>query len=164
MQDPTLDPVLDRALRQVRVERTRDHRRRVRASTAVSTTLATAVLAGGFYLGQHSTPEAEDRPPGQRTSEERVLVGATEGVRMTATVTPVEGWLRLRSVVDGVPAGERCKLVVTDAGGQSFVAGGWVAAQRGETALAGAALVDLDHLRDISVVTADGRVLVTATP
>lgn len=146
------DPILDRALRQARAERARDHRRRVRATTAVSTALAAAVLAGGIHLGRRGTPE------------DHVLVGATEGVRMTTTVTPADGWLRLRSVVGGVPPGERCELVVTDAGGGRFVAGGWVAAQGGETALAGSAMVAFDDLRTISVVTADGRVLVTAAP
>ncbi|ONI89144.1 hypothetical protein ALI22I_16670 [Saccharothrix sp. ALI-22-I] len=149
------DPILERTLRQVRTEKARDRKRRGGVVTAVSTALAAAVLAGGVYLGQHSV------------SGERVLVAtAATGVRMTATLTPADGWVRLRAVVDGIDAGEKCQLVVTDLRGRRYVAGGWVASRLGDgdTALAGAAMVDLDELAALSVVTVDGRVLVTATP
>ncbi|WP_158852197.1 hypothetical protein [Saccharothrix deserti] len=187
------DPILERTLRQVRTEKARDRKRRGGVVTAVSTALAAAVLAGGVYLGRHSV------------SGERVLVATTAtGVRMTATLTPADGWVRLRAVVDGIDAGEKCQLVVTDLRGRRYVAGGWVASRPGDsrpgdsrlgdsqlgdsrlgdsrlgdsrlgdsrlgdsrlggTALAGAAMVDLDELATISVVTVEGRVLVTATP
>jgi hypothetical protein len=166
------DPILERTLRQVRTERTRDRKRRGGVVAVVSTALAAAVLAGGAYLGRHSVPG------------ERVLVATTaDGVRMTATITPADGWVRLRAVVDGVKAGERCQLVVTDVRGRRYVAGGWVAAPSadarstdarstgsrpvdagpGDTALAGAAMVDPDELAAVAVVTVDGRVLVTGS-
>ncbi|MEU4442821.1 hypothetical protein AB0K14_28345 [Actinosynnema sp. NPDC050801] len=171
------DPILERTLRQVRTERMRDRKRRGGVVAAVSTALAAAVLAGGAYLGRHSVPG------------ERVLVATTaDGVRMTATITPADGWVRLRAVVDGVKAGERCQLVVTDVRGRRYVAGGWVAAPSadarstdarsadarstgsrpvdagpGDTALAGAAMVDPDELAAVAVVTVDGRVLVTGS-
>ncbi|GAB3008460.1 hypothetical protein [Saccharothrix stipae] len=161
------DPILERTLRQVRTERTRDRKRRGGVVVVVSTALAAAALAGGAYLGRHSVPG------------ERVLVATTtDGVRMTATITPADGWVRLRAVVDGVDAGERCQLVVTDVRGRRYVAGGWVAARPtdarpdgsrpvdpgpGDTALAGAAMVDPDELATVAVVTVDGRVLVTGS-
>ncbi|MCE6994645.1 hypothetical protein LZG04_07465 [Saccharothrix sp. S26] len=145
------DPILDRALSRVRAERARDRRRRGGAATAVCAVLATAVLAGGVHLGRHSVPG------------ERVLVVTTpDGVRMTTAVTPADGWVRLRVVVDGVDAGERCRLVVTDGRGERHVAGGWVASRFGGTALAGAVVVDPDELAAVSVVTEDGRVLVAS--
>ncbi|MGM1061266.1 hypothetical protein [Saccharothrix sp. Mg75] len=146
------DPILDRALRRVRTERVRDHRRRGGAVAAASTVLAAAVLAGGVYLGQHSVP-------GERV----LLATAAGGVRMTATVTPADGRLRLRAVVDGAAPGERCTLVVTDTDGRRYVAGGWVASRGEDTSLAGAVMVDPGELAAVSVVTADGRTLVTAT-
>jgi hypothetical protein len=145
------DPILERTLRQVRTEKARDRRRRGGVVTAVSTALAAAVLAGGVYLGWHSVPG------------ERVLVAtAADGVRMTTTVTPADGWVRLRAVVAGIDAGERCQLVVTDVRGRRYVAGGWVASRLGDTALAGAAMVDPDEVAAVSIVTEDGRVLVTS--
>jgi hypothetical protein len=154
------DRILERTLSQVRAEKARGRRRRAGVVAAVGATLAAAVLAGGVYLGRHSVPG------------ERVLVATAAGVRMTATVTPADGWLRLRAVVDGVDAGEKCRLVVTDRRGRRYVAGGWVASRSGDstqadstqadTALAGAAMVDPDDLATIDVVTVDGRVLVRA--
>ncbi len=145
------DPILERTLRQVRAEGARDRGRRRGVVAVVGAALAAAVLAGGVHLGRH-------RVPG-----DRVLVATTAaGVRMTTTVTPADGWVRLRAVVDGVDAGERCRLVVTDRSGRRHVAGGWVASRLGDTALAGAALVDPAELVAVGVVTEDGRVLVTA--
>ncbi|MFD1152567.1 anti-sigma factor, partial [Saccharothrix hoggarensis] len=72
-----------------------------------------------------------------------------------------DGWVRLRAVVAGVDPGERCRLVVTDVRGRRHVAGGWVASRGGgDTALAGAVLVDVDDVAAIGVVTEDGRTLV----
>jgi hypothetical protein len=144
------DPILERALRQVRVEQARDRRRRGGVVTVLGAVLAAAVLAGGVQLGRHSVPG------------ERVVVATTaDGARLTATVTPTDGWVRLRAVVDGVAAGERCRLVVTDDRGRRYVAGGWVASRLGDNAVAGAVVVDPDELAAIGVVAEDGRVLVT---
>ncbi|MER5268595.1 hypothetical protein ABTZ99_41540 [Actinosynnema sp. NPDC002837] len=145
------DPILERALRQVRAERARDRGRRGGVVAAVSTALAVAVLAGGVHLGRRSAP-------GQRLLD----ATAADGVRLTTTVTPADGWVRLSAVVAGVDAGERCRLVVTDVRGLRYAAGGWIASRRGDTALAGAAVVDPDELAAVSVVTEDGRVLVTS--
>ncbi|MCC8244156.1 hypothetical protein [Saccharothrix luteola] len=146
------DPILERTLRQVRAERACDRRRRGGVVTVVGVALAAAVLAGGVHLGRHRAPGA------------RLLVAtAADGVRLTTTVAPADGWVRLSAVVAGVDAGERCLLVVTDVHGRRHVAGGWVAPRLGDTALAGAAVVGPDELAAVSVVTEDGRVLVTST-
>ncbi|QFZ22263.1 hypothetical protein [Saccharothrix syringae] len=146
------DPILERALSQVRTERTRDHRRRGGVVAVVGTTLAAAVLAGGVHLGRQSVPAT------------RVLVASSaDGIHMTTTVTPADGWVRLRAVVDGIPPGSRCQLVVTDTRGRRYVAGGWVAPGREDTTLTGAAVVPPTDLATISVVTTDNRTLITAT-
>ncbi|MFE9751360.1 hypothetical protein ACFYOT_41180 [Saccharothrix saharensis] len=144
-------PILERALGQVRAERARDRTRRRGVAAVACAVLAGAVLAGGVHLGRHSVPG------------DRVLVATSaDGVRMTATVTPADGWVRLRAQVDGIEAGERCRLLVTDARGLGHVAGGWVASRTGGHALTGAVAVDPGAPAAISVVTEDGRVLVTA--
>lgn len=147
------DPILDRALRRVRAERAHHRGRRGRAVAAACALLAAAVLAGGVHLGRHSVPAARV-----------VTATAADGVRLTAAVTPADGWVRLSAVVDGVAAGERCRLVVTDVRGRTHVAGGWVAARPPEsTTLTGAALVDPDEVAAVGVVTEDGRVLVAGS-
>ncbi|WP_433262946.1 hypothetical protein ACQPZF_30875 [Actinosynnema sp. CS-041913] len=146
------DPLLERTLRQVRAEKARDRRRRGGIVTAVSATLIAAVLVVGVHLGRHSAPG------------ERVLVAtAASGTRMTTTITPADGWVRLHAAVDGIDPGEKCELVVTDSAGRRYVAGGWVASRRGDTGLAGAAMVDPAEVATISVVTVDGRVLITVS-
>jgi hypothetical protein len=118
----------------------------------VGAALVTAVLAGGVLLGRQSAPGA------------RVLVADSgDGIHLTTTVTAAEGWVRLHAVVDGIPSGSRCKLVVTDTGGHRYVAGGWVAPGRDRTTLVGAAVVAPADLSAVSVVTADDRTLITAT-
>ncbi|CCH33738.1 hypothetical protein ABZ816_21920 [Actinosynnema sp. NPDC047251] len=145
------DPILEGALRRVRDEKARDRGRRGRLRAATSAALAAAVLAGGLHLGRHSLPA------------HRILVATTGSTRMTTTITPADGWVRLHAAVDGIDPGERCTLVVTDSHGRRYVAGGWVAARREHTDLDGAALVDPADLATISVVTVDGRTLVTTT-
>jgi len=151
------DLLLQRTLTRVRQEKARDARRRGRVVAMLSAVLLSAALAGGVVIGQELT----------REPAERVLAGGVaNGARMTTTITPSEGWLRLRTVVDGVDRGEKCRLVVTDRAGRKFVAGGWVESNRGEAegaALAGAVMVAAEDLRTISVVTVDGRVLVTSS-
>ncbi|NUT47673.1 MAG: hypothetical protein HOV94_10255 [Saccharothrix sp.] len=145
------DPILERTVRQVRAERSRARRRRGGVVAAVAAARVTAVLAGGVHLGRLSAPG------------DRVLVATTaDGVRLTTAVTPADGWVRLRAAVDGIHPGERCRLVVTDLRGTRHVAGGWVASRSADTALSGAVLVVPDEPASVSVVTVDGRVLVSA--
>jgi hypothetical protein len=150
-----VDPLLDRTLTAVRGERSRSDLRRGGVVVTAAVVLAASALVSGVVLGRTGTG------PGVP----RVLEGTTAGgVHMTATVTPAEGWVRLAATVDGVHDGERCRLVVTTRTGQRYVAGNWVASPegvRGGTALAGAAMVDVADLGAVSVVTVDGRVLVS---
>ncbi|WP_199444260.1 hypothetical protein [Umezawaea beigongshangensis] len=152
-----VDLLLDRTLSTVRGERARSDRRRGSVVVTGAVVLCASALVSGVALGR--TAAAPHVP--------LVLEGTTTGgVHVTAVVTPAEGWVRLAATVDGVPDGERCRLVVTTRTGQRHVAGNWVASPegaRGDTALAGAALVDVADLGAVSVVTVDGRVLVSTT-
>ncbi|GAA3852562.1 hypothetical protein GCM10022243_17720 [Saccharothrix violaceirubra] len=140
------DPLLDRTLCRVRAERART---RTRIRTAAATLLA-VLLATGVHLGRHSVPG------------ERVLTASAHGTSLSATVTPDEGWIRLKASIDGIPPGEHCHLVVEDDRGTRTVAAGWVASAAEHTDVAGTALVDPDAVVGIEVETTDGRVLITA--
>jgi hypothetical protein len=150
------DLLLQRALGRVRREKARESRRRQSFAVVVSTSLLAAALAGGVVIGRDLT----GGDAGQ------VIVGAiANGTSMTATITPADGWLRLRADIDGVGTGVKCRLIVTDVRGNRFVAGGWVGAD-GEgghgVTLSGAALVPTEDLQSVSVETVDGEVLVSA--
>jgi hypothetical protein len=149
------DLLLQRTLGRVRHEKAREGRRRQTFAVVVSTSLLAAALAGGVVIGRQQTED----------SGELLVGGIANGVSLSAVITPAEGWSRLRVDVKGVPPGERCWLVVTDVHGDRFVAGSWIAGGgepgRGVT-LDGAALVDKDDLRSVSVEAPDGRVLVSA--
>jgi hypothetical protein len=63
--------------------------------------------------------------------------------------------------VRGVPEDVRCSLVVTDASGQTVVAGSWQTSyDEGKTWYTGGSSVMLDSVRSFSIVSG-GRVLVT---
>jgi len=149
------DLLLQRTLGRVRHEKARESRRRQSFAVVVSTSLLAAALAGGVVIGRHLTED----------SGELMVGGIANGASLSAVITPAEGWSRLRVNVKGVPSGEQCRLVVTDVHGARFVAGSWIAGTgepgRGVT-VDGAALVDKDDLKSVSVETVDGRVLVSA--
>lgn len=90
---------------------------------------------------------------------------AGTGARIAATVVPAAGWVRLSVEVTGVPAGERCRLVVVGAGGERQTAGSWVvsakAAAEGSN-LSGFALVPPDQVSAVVVENFAGRRFVSA--
>jgi hypothetical protein len=45
---------------------------------------------------------------------------------MAVRVTPVGDWVRINAAVTGVPAGQRCRLIVVSKNGDREVAGSWV--------------------------------------
>ncbi|MEJ2858215.1 MULTISPECIES: hypothetical protein [unclassified Saccharothrix] len=118
----------------------------------MSATVLAGVLVCGMQWGHHSVPR------------EQLLTAESGKIHMTATVTPADGWVRLNATVTGLRPDERCQLVVTDARGRHFVAGGWVATHGNDTTLSGAALVALSDIAAISVITPTGHTLVSATP
>ncbi|RSS58443.1 zf-HC2 domain-containing protein [Streptomyces sp. WAC01280] len=129
------DLLLQRTLRQMRVERGGVRRRR----QAVTGLVAAAVLAGVFWAGTAvpggGAPVALPPPvpsvtappapplPGTRVAS---ATDASSGARMTVRVTPAAGWVRVHAAVTGVPKGERCLLVVVGRDGSRTTAGSWV--------------------------------------
>jgi hypothetical protein len=91
---------------------------------------------------------------------------ATTGAVLTVGLTPATGWVRVRATVERVKAGERCQLVVRTRDGSQILAGSWLVSAKGEqdgTTLDGSALVPVDQVASVDVVTVDGRRLVSAT-
>src|SRR5262249_40114055 len=123
------DLLLQRTIRQVRAEKSRDVRQRRLLVAAGVAALVAAALGGGGVLGHRSapgsvaiaptTPPAATSAPASTIPGTRVLRGTNpaNGVTMAVTVTPAKGWVRLHATVDNVKPGLRCQLVVRDKAG-----------------------------------------------
>ncbi|MGH3588506.1 MAG: anti-sigma factor, partial [Pseudonocardia sp.] len=90
-----------------------------------------------------------------------VLVGGGDpGISMRTTLTPAAGWVRLSTSVEGLPAGERCQIVVVARDGSRHIAGSWLVPQGGWGAgmtLDGSAIVPLDQVAQVVVQNEAGR-------
>jgi hypothetical protein len=159
--------LLQRTLWQVRRE-TRSYQRRRPLLAAAAAVLAAALLGVGILVGQRiaapvvqptvaPTPSASTPVPGTRTA---TATDPTTGATLAVTVIPAAGWVRLTAKVDGVPAGEDCRLVVVAKDGTRREAGTWRVSPAGErdgTPLASFALVDPAQVDAIEVENLDGR-------
>lgn len=158
---PEGDLVLGRALRQIRSESAARRRGRYGAVLAVAAVTAAAVLTGGVLVGRATAPsETVLAQPAAPPPGGRVLSGGAGPVAMTATLTPASGWVRVAASVVGIPAGERCHLVVVARDGRREIAGGWVVSLQGEargTALDGSAMVAPEDVAAVVVANEAGH-------
>ncbi len=84
---------------------------------------------------------------------------------MTVTVTPAAGWVRVKATAVGIPAGERCMLVVIDRNRDRYIAASWLVSPVGEetgTTVDGAAIVAPEDVAAVAVVNFEGREFVIA--
>ncbi|WP_216215226.1 zf-HC2 domain-containing protein [Amycolatopsis aidingensis] len=164
--------VLGRTLRQVRREAVAG-RTRGRLLTGVAAAIVVGlVLAVGFLVGQNSTGTTNvAQPPsvtGTALPEGTQVVSGTDpetGARMTARVTPAAGWVRVNASVSGIPAGEKCLLLVVDKEGKRRIAGSWVVSAKGAaegTTLDGSAIVRPSEVTAIEVTNVSGARFVSA--
>lgn len=179
------DLLLQRTLRQVRAERAetvppavrpvaaaeptpiRSRRRSVLVAAAVAL-IAGAALTGGVLIGRQTTDPVADPGttpstvvPGEKTAR---ATDQSTGTTMAATVTPKAGWVAVKVKVDNLPPGAQCELRVTDASGKSFVAGSWLVSDKGSReghVIDGAALVPIDKVKSVDVVTFQGQRMVS---
>src|SRR5262249_8106896 len=153
------DLLLQRILREVRRANAHAARQRLALVAAGVVALVTVAAGAGVLAGRGSAPRHDEvlptvpatvpattattappTPPGVRT------VSATDprtGAKITATVTPAAGWVRVHADVGGIPAGKRCELVVVPRSGAPVVAGSWLVSPKGAkdgTSLDGSAL------------------------
>jgi hypothetical protein len=145
-------PVLDRLLAAARsTPRTRQLRRPLAAALAL---VAAAPLAGAAAVGsgQFAAPSGP-QPVAIRTIDARSQVHAA--VTLSARSWGTEVQLRLSRVSPG----EHCSLVARSWDGRSDVAATWVASYHGTADVPGTTAIPLDQLREVDVVTAEGRQL-----
>lgn len=163
------DLVLTRALRTVRAESGSQVRKRGVGLIAASLVLCAGAGGAGVILGSQAAPTAVTAQPSRSAPvpDTRTLaaIDADSGSRMTVTLTPAAGWVRLTADVTGIPGGERCQLVVIGEDGSRTVAGGWLSSAAGErdgTEVSGSAAVAVDAVAAVVVENEDGRRYVTA--
>jgi Putative zinc-finger len=162
------DLLLQRTLRAVRSEQSRAGRGRLALAAASVVALLAVAVAGGVLAGRQAstgtvalpTPIASASPPGTRTVS---AIDAKTGARLTATIRPAAGWVRVHADTTGIRAGERCQLVVVDRNGTSVVAGSWLVSPQSATngtSLDGSALVSAADVTAVQIVTLGGEKLV----
>ncbi|MFJ9611947.1 anti-sigma factor family protein [Kitasatospora sp. NPDC101176] len=168
------DLLLQRTLRQARTERGSVLLRRRARIGAVAAVAAAAALVLGIALGRSTdtappvaagpapnTATATAPPAGTRTGS---VTDPATGARMTLTVTPAMGWVRVNAAVTGIPAGQRCHLVVNGRNGATADAGSWLVSAVGAksgTTLDGSAIVAPEEVTSVSVVNESGQTFVT---
>ncbi|MBC3192966.1 zf-HC2 domain-containing protein [Pseudonocardia sp. C8] len=171
---PPRDLPLRRALREIGGSPAGDHRlpeagghprRRARRRSGGGTpnrrvgrwaAAAAAVLAlvgGGVVAGRLTAPGPAGAvlaaAPGART-----VTGEQGAVRMTASLAPADGWVRVEAALRGVPPGRDCTLVVVGADGTARPAAHWrTAPPRDPPAppVAGSALIEPALVRAVAV-------------
>lgn len=156
------DLLLRRTVRQVRRES--GGRGRRLAGVAAAIVLGAAGVGGGFLAGQGTDGPVIVAAPASAPSTDGAVTGRAvddgTGATMAVAVVPASGWVRLSATIRGIPAGERCRLVVVDADGDREPAGTWLVSLAGErdgTTLDGSALVAPENVRAVEVETEDGR-------
>jgi anti-sigma factor RsiW len=166
------DLLLQRTLRQVRGEAAGVRRRRsalvgVAAAVVVAASIATGAVVGRVTGGAdpivaQPTASAPTVAPGTRTA---TTVDPSTGARLTVAVSPAPGWVRVKAAVAGIPQGERCLIQVVGKDGKETVAGSWLVSEAGAkdgTTLDGSALVPVDQVASVRIVTEGGKQYVSA--
>jgi anti-sigma factor RsiW len=160
---PDADFMLQRTVRQVRAEAAARRRRGRFLFVAAAAAVIAVVLGGGVMIGRQTAPP----PPAVAAAPGAVQLAGdgAPGVSMTATLTPAAGWVRLTTSVKGIPAGERCYIVVVAQDGTREIAGGWLVSPSGwrdGVTLDGSALVPLDQVAEVVIQNEEGREFATA--
>ncbi len=169
---PMGDFALRRALRQMRAETEQDTdenilpRRRgtirpaiLRGIAAAAATLA--LIGGGAVVGRLTAPGSATIA----AAEGRTVQGTDGAVRMTATLTPAAGWVRLAASVQGLAPNQKCTLLLISRDGTSAVAGNWITGtpKPGSTpaGINGSAIMDPSEVRAVAIRNDAGRTLIS---
>jgi hypothetical protein len=143
----------------------RQLRGRHRLALGIAAVVTGAALAGGVLIGRATAPATTvTAAPVAPATGTRVLEGVDGSVRLVAIITPVRGWVRVSADVSGIPAGERCELVVVAKDGTEASAGGWLTeADLAGATVDGSALVAPEDVAGVLVRNQDGREFVSAS-
>jgi hypothetical protein len=168
---PGSELVLQRTLRQIRKESGARRGRRL-ALVAAAVAALIGVGAAGAALGRSTVSEINSEtmtvaPTTPAETGSRILTGfdPSSRARMTVTVTPAAGWVRIKATAVGIPAGQRCMLVVIDRSQDRYIAASWLVSPAGEekgTTVDGAAIVAPENVAAVAVQNFEGREFVIA--
>jgi anti-sigma factor RsiW len=155
---PDGDLPLQRALWQIRGEtRSRRTRRRVVLAAAAAVT-ATALAGGSVAIGRLTAPDTVIAGPVAPDGTSTVVQGSDGPVQLQAVLTPATGWVRVSATVRGIPAGERCAIVVVAKDGTQQIAASWLTGQDPTGApIDGSAVVAAEDVASIVVRNDEGR-------
>jgi len=170
------DLLLQRTLRQVRIQTAQKRQRRSGVLVSAAAAVLVAAIGGGVLIGRGTAPSVPLAQPTATASASAsasvpagtrsvTAVGSGTGARMTVTVMPAAGWVRVSATVGGIPAGEKCRLEVVARDGTAILAGGWLVSATGEangTTLNGSALIDPAQVAAVRVVNTAGKEFVNA--
>lgn len=133
---------------------------------------AVVLLALGGIVGRQTaptpvagplpTPAASAGPTPVPGTRDATAVDPATGVRLTVEVVPAAGWVRVTAATAGIPAGQRCHLLVVDRSGKKVEAGSWLVSAAGErdgVTLQGSAIVPPDDVASVRVENEAGDVL-----
>ncbi|TNC27678.1 anti-sigma factor [Amycolatopsis alkalitolerans] len=155
------DLLLQRTLRRIRREKGRESGRRRAMAATTAVVVAVAFTGSGIALGRMSATPGVTQTAGTRTAS---ATDAATGARMTVSVRPAAGWVRVSATVAGIPAGQKCRLFVVSRDGTRQEAGSWLVPGTGHgTELDGAALVASADVSGVEVENFDGRKYVSVT-
>jgi anti-sigma factor RsiW len=162
------DLVLPRALRRINQEKAAGHRKRTLSITAAAAVVALAALGGGILIGRGGDTQPSVAAAGPTTSNvpgTQQLTGADAGAKLAATVVPANGWVWVHASVSGIPAGQKCRLVVVSRSGQTEIAGSWLVPANPASAikLDGSALIAPADVAAVEVQNLAGHVFVRAS-
>jgi len=168
-QDPADDLVLQRALREIRTERTGARRRRVLTIAAAVVALVAAPVITAVVVGGNGGGQQIAQPPAST-----VLTGSTvqgrdpaTGVSGAATLAAASWGTKVQAKFTHEPRGEKCKLVVVSTSGERQIAGNWTvtdtAAAGAGTNVQGSVSVPTTDIARLEVWTAAGQRLLTIT-
>lgn len=159
------DFLLQNTVRRVRAQAPAGPRRSRGLVAAAAAVVVAVALGGGIYIGRTTAPEptVEATPAGTVHGE---ATNQETGASMRVAVEPRAGWVWVKAVVEDVPAGERCELVVVPRDGSPLTAGTWVVGPKGSEdglPLEGMALIQPGQVEQVRVVTLDGRTMVAVS-
>lgn len=155
------DLLLRNTLRRVRAEDPPAPRRRTGMIAAAAAVIVAVALGGGIVIGRETAPEPVTALPAGTVEAE--ATNAATGASMRVQVEPRAGWVWINAFVEGVPAGEKCELVIVPTEGEPLTAGSWVVSAKGEAEglpLEGTALIEPGKVKEVRVDTLDGRTMV----
>ncbi|GAB3007648.1 zf-HC2 domain-containing protein [Amycolatopsis acidiphila] len=158
------DLLLQRTLRQIRRETGLQVRRRRTMAATAAVVVAVAFAGGGVALGRTIAPAGVSQAePDSRTA---TASDTATGAKMTVSVRPAAGWVRVNASVAGIPKGQKCRLYVVARDGTREEAGSWLvsaAGARDGTELDGAALVAPGDVASVEVENFSGQKYVSVT-